>query len=158
MTGGRITDRLTPYIGEIQPALLQQQMCVFKTLSLDIREQSDKCLTSSPEGATIATEIYYRVVHSRRRLLSKFKSNRTRSFVLTACGDGLVRGFYKNGKRVISVAIGDSILVFGREIAQRNQRALGYCLCTVTLLLRWRPLKICLTSFNMVTRRTSVFD
>jgi len=39
------------------------------------------------------TEMYYRVVHSRRRLLSKFQPNRTRSFVLTACGIGRVRGF-----------------------------------------------------------------
>ena len=58
----------------------------------------------------MASEIYYRVVQSRRRLLSKFQSNLTRSFVLTACGNGRVRGFYKNGKRAISV--GDSILVF----------------------------------------------
>ena len=50
-------------------------------------------LASSPEIATIAREIYYRVVHSRRRLLSKFQSNRTRSFILTACGNGQVRGF-----------------------------------------------------------------
>ena len=54
-------------------------------------------LASPPEGAIIAREIDYRVVHSRRRLLSKFQSNRTRSFVLTACGNGRVRGFDKNG-------------------------------------------------------------
>ena len=64
-----------------------------------IRRWSDKYLTSPPEGATIAREIYYRVVHSRRRLHQKFQSNRTRSFVLTACGNERVRGFYKNGKR-----------------------------------------------------------
>ena len=79
-----------------------------------IRWRSDKYLTLPPEGATIA-----------RQLLSKFQSNRTRSFVLTAYGNVRVRGFYKNGKRAISV--GDSILVFEREIAQRNQRALGCC-------------------------------
>jgi len=89
-----------------------------------IRGQSDKYL-ASPTDVTIAREIYYRVVHSRRRLLSKFQPNRTRSFGLTACGIGHVRGLYKNGERAISVC--DSILVFGREIAQRNQRALGCC-------------------------------
>ena len=87
-----------------------------------IRGQSDKYLASPPEGATIARETYYRVVHSRSRLLSKFQSNRTRSLVLTACGNGRIRRVYKNGKRAISV--GDSILVFGREVAQRNQRAI----------------------------------
>ena len=76
----------------------------------EIRGRSDKYLTSSSEGATVAREMYYRVVHSRRRLLSKFHSNRTRSFVLAAWGNGRVRGYYKNGKRAISV--GDSILVF----------------------------------------------
>ena len=91
-----------------------------------VRGRSDNNLASSPAGATIAREIYYRVVHSRRRLLSKFQSNWTRSSVLTACGNGRVRGFYKNGKRAISVD--DSILVFGREIVQRNQRALGCCI------------------------------
>ena len=110
---------------------------------------------SPPEDATIATEIYYRVVHSRRSLLSKFQSNQTRSFVLTACGNGRVRGFDKYGKRAISV--GDSILVFGRKSAQQNQRAF-WMLCTVTLLLQWRPSKIGLTSFNVVARRTLVFD
>ena len=34
----------------------------------------------------------------------------------------------------------------------------AYTLCTVTLLLRWRPSKIGLMSFNIVTRRTWVFD
>ena len=34
-------------------------------------------------------------------VVSKFQSNRTRNFVLTACGNGRVRGFYKNRKRVI---------------------------------------------------------
>ena len=58
-----------------------------------IRGRSDKYLASSLEGVTIAIEICYRVVHYRRRLLSKFQSNRTRSFVLTACGNGRVRGF-----------------------------------------------------------------
>ena len=48
---------------------------------INLRGQFDKCLASPPERATIAREIYYRVVHSRRRLLSKFQSNRTRSFV-----------------------------------------------------------------------------
>ena len=41
----------------------------------------DECLASLPDGATIAKEIYYRVVHCRRRLLSKFQPNRTRCFV-----------------------------------------------------------------------------
>ena len=91
----------------------------------ELRGRSDKYLASPPEGVTIAREMYHRVVHCRRRLLSKFQSNRTRSFVLTACGNGRVRGFYKNGKRAIS--FGDSILVFGREIARRNQKALGRC-------------------------------
>ena len=44
----------------------------------------------------------------------------------------------------------DSILVFEREIVQRNERSLGYC---VTLLLRWQPSKIGFTSFNVVARR-----
>ena len=61
-----------------------------------MRGQSDKYLASSPEGATIARQIYCHVVHSRRWLLSKFLSNRIRSFVLTACGNGRVRGIYKN--------------------------------------------------------------
>ena len=65
----------------------------FLNQHLQIRRRFDKCLASPPEGATIAREIYYRVVHSRRRLLSKFQSNRTRSFVLTACANGRVRGF-----------------------------------------------------------------
>jgi len=69
----------------------------------NIRGQSDKYLASPPDGVTIAREIYYRVVHSRRRLLSKFQPNRTRNFVLTACGIGRVRGFQKNGERAISV-------------------------------------------------------
>ena len=103
-------------------------------LTFTIQGRCDKYLVLSPVGAIIAREIYYRVVHSRRGLLSKFQSNRTRSFVLAACGNGRVRGFFKNGKRAISV--GDSILVFGKEIAQRNQRALGCCVCTVILLLR----------------------
>jgi len=55
--------------------------------------QSDKYLASPPDGVTFAREIYYRVVHSRRRLLSKFQPNRTLSFVLTACGLGRFRGF-----------------------------------------------------------------
>lgn len=37
---------------------------------------SGKYITSRPDGATIITEIYYHVVHSRRRLLSKFQFNR----------------------------------------------------------------------------------
>ena len=74
-----------------------------------VRGRSDKYLTSPPEGATISREIHYRVVHSRRRLQSKFQSNWAPSFVLTAFGNGSVHGFYKNEKRAISV--GDSILV-----------------------------------------------
>ena len=59
--------------------------------------RSDKYLALPPGGATIAIETYYRVIHSRRRLLSKFQLNPTRSFVLTACGNGRLRGFNKNG-------------------------------------------------------------
>ena len=51
-----------------------------------VRGRPDKYLASPPDGATIARKIYYRVVHCHRRLLSKFQPNRTRSFVLTACG------------------------------------------------------------------------
>jgi len=58
-----------------------------------LRGQSDKYLDSPPDGVTIAREIYYRVVHSRRRLLSKFQPNRTCSFVLTACGIARAREF-----------------------------------------------------------------
>ena len=90
-----------------------------------VRGRSDKYLASPLDGATIAKETYCRVVHSRRRSLSKFQSDRTRNFVLTACGIGRVREFYKNGRKAISVGV--SILVFGSEIAQRNQRALGCC-------------------------------
>ena len=75
-----------------------------------IRGRFDKCLASPPEGATIAREICYRVVHSRRYFSSKFQLNRTRIFILTARGNGRVCGFYKNGKRAMSVD--DSILVF----------------------------------------------
>ena len=64
-----------------------------------IRGWSDKYLTSPPEGATIAKEIYYRVVHSRKRLLSKCQSNRTCSFILTAYGNGPVRDFTKMEKK-----------------------------------------------------------
>ena len=70
-----------------------------------IRGRSDKYLASSSEGANFAKEIYYRVVLSRRRPLSQFQSNRTRSFVLIACGNGRVRRFYKNGKRALSVTL-----------------------------------------------------
>ena len=58
-----------------------------------IRGRSDKYLVLPPEGATIAREIYYRVVHSRRRLLSKFQSNRTRSFVLSRVETGVSADF-----------------------------------------------------------------
>ena len=50
---------------------------------MSIRERFDKYLASPPEDATIEREIYYRVVHSPRQLLSKFQSNPTRSFALT---------------------------------------------------------------------------
>ena len=40
------------------------------TVQQKIRGRPDKYLASPPEGATIAREIYYRVVHSRRRLLN----------------------------------------------------------------------------------------
>jgi len=45
-----------------------------------IRGQSDKYLASPPDGVTIAREIYFRVVHSRRRLLSKFQPNLRKNF------------------------------------------------------------------------------
>lgn len=45
-------------------------------------------------------------------------------------------------KRTISVC--DSILVFGREIAQQSQIA-----ATVSLLLRWQPSKFGSTSLNV---------
>ena len=71
--------------------------CVLLKTSVDnIRGRFDKYLASPPEGSAVAKEIYYRVVHSRRQLLSTFLSNRTCSFVLTACGNGRVREFYKN--------------------------------------------------------------
>ena len=97
----------------------------FKLQTSNIRGRCSKYLASPPEGASIVREIYYRVVHSRSRLLSKFQSNRTRSFVLPACGNERVRGFYKNEERAILV--GASTLVFRRDLAQRNQRVLGYC-------------------------------
>jgi len=100
----------------------------FDLLPFGLQGQSDKYIASPPDGVTIAREMYYRVVHSRRRLLSKFQPNRIRSFVLTACGMGRVRGFLKNGERAISVD-------------------------DLTLVLRWRPSKIGLTSFNVVARR-----
>ena len=64
----------------------------------ELRGRSDKYLASLLEGATNVTEIYYRVVHFRRRLLSKFKSNRTRNFVLTACETGVFADFTKMEK------------------------------------------------------------
>ena len=116
------------------------------------RGRFDKYLASPPEGATIARQIYYRVVHSRsRRLLSKFQSNWTLSFVLIACGNGRVSEFYKYGKRAISV--GDSILDFEREITQRNQRALGCCVRFGDCPPSMATVKIGLKSFNVVARR-----
>jgi len=38
---------------------------------LRVRGQSDKYSASLPDGVTIAREIYYRVLHSRSRLLTK---------------------------------------------------------------------------------------
>jgi len=61
-----------------------------KIMNSIVRGQSDKYLASPPDGVTIAREIFYRIVHSRRRLLSKFQP-RSRSFVLTACGIGRFR-------------------------------------------------------------------
>ena len=116
-----------------------------------IRGRSDKYIASPHEGATIAREIYSRVVHSRRRLLSTFQSNRTRSFVLIAPGNGRVRGFYKNGKRAISVGdLFDSCFWKENRAVKLNN---VWMLYTVTLLLQWRPSKIDLTSFNLVARR-----
>ena len=59
----------------------------------NVRGQSDKYLASPPERASIAREIYYYVVHSSRRLLSKFQPNQTCSFVFTACGSEHIRKF-----------------------------------------------------------------
>jgi len=72
---------------------LQDQISRQRSTYLINRGQSHKYLASPPDGVTITKEIYYRVVHSCRRLLSKFQPNRTLSFVLTACGIGRVRGF-----------------------------------------------------------------
>ena len=91
MNGERPDNLKQNFYSNLIKYLLNLNMC-------NIRGRSDKYLASPSEGATIAREIYYRVVHSRRRLLSTFQSNRTRSFILTACGNGRVRGFYKNGK------------------------------------------------------------
>lgn len=48
---------------------------------------------------------------------------------LAVCFDRVCKGagsrILKNGERAISV--GDWILIFGTEIAQRNQRAFEYC-------------------------------
>lgn len=58
-----------------------------------VRKASDlltynKCLVSPHDGATIAREVYFRVVLSHRLSLSKFQPNRARSFVSTACRTG----------------------------------------------------------------------
>ena len=111
-----------------------------------IRGRFDNSLASPSEGSTIAREIYYLVVHSRRRLLSKFQSNRTRSFVLTAPGNGCARGFYKNGKGQHQSVI--QFLFWKVNRAAKSKSAL--MLYTVSPLLQWRPSKIGLTSFNMV--------
>ena len=71
------------------------QLCVELEQPQHLRGRSDKYLASPPKGANIAREIYYRVVHSRRYFSSKFQLNRTRIFVLTACGNERVPGFYK---------------------------------------------------------------
>ena len=117
-----------------------------------VRGRFDKCLASPPEGAAIARDVLHRVVHSRGRLLSKFGSNRTRNFVLNACGNGRVRGFYKSEKRTISV--GDLSCFWKGNRAAKSKSA--WMLCTGILLRRWRPLKIRLKEFQR--RRTSVFD
>ena len=52
----------------------------WRQIALVLRERSDKYLASPPQGATTARDIYYRVVHSRRRLLSKFQSYQIHSF------------------------------------------------------------------------------
>jgi len=54
---------------------------IIASVFFNIRGQSNKYLALPPDGVTIAREIYYRAVHSR-----------SRSFVLTACGFGRVRG------------------------------------------------------------------
>lgn len=55
-------------------------------------------LSLTPYGANIAKAFYYRVVHSRRRLLSKFQLSQTCSFVLTARGSERVGGLWKKEK------------------------------------------------------------
>ena len=66
---------------------------------MNIRGRSDKYLASRSNGASIAREIYYRVVHSLTRLLSKYQPNRTRGFVFTACGNGRGGGFLEKRKK-----------------------------------------------------------
>ena len=79
--------------GKLQHPGFKSRKSCYDRLRRKIRGWSDKYLAPPPDGATIAREIYYRVVHCRRRLLSKFQPNQTRSFVLTACGSCRVRGF-----------------------------------------------------------------
>ena len=60
--------------------------------------QSDKYLASPPYGASITRDIYYRLVHSLRWLLSKFQPNQTRSFVFPCVEAGVVADFRKMEK------------------------------------------------------------
>lgn len=53
--------------------------------------RSDKYLAITSDDTTIAKNIYYRVKHSRRHILSKFQLDRSCSFVLTTCGRERVR-------------------------------------------------------------------
>lgn len=58
---------------------------IFLMITSTLQGRSDKYLDSPVDGATIARDIYYRVVHSRKRLLSKFQVNGNSSFFVTAC-------------------------------------------------------------------------
>ena len=80
--------------------------------------------------------------------MSKFQSNRTRSFVLTACGNRRVRGFYKKGKGAILG--GDSIFLEGRwrsETKERSDSVYGDCSPSMATI------KIGLKSFDVIARR-----
>ena len=109
--------------------------------------------SASPlEGATIEREIYHCVAYSHRRFLSKFQWNRTCSFVLTACGNGGVRGFYKNGKKKCRSVIRFSFLE-GKscnEIKERLDAVYSDSSTSMVIVKNW---------FNEFQRgRTSVFD
>ena len=114
-----------------------------------IRGWFDKYLASPPDGASIAREIYYRIVHSHRWLWSKFQPNRTRSFVLTACGS-VSADFRKMEKEQYRLVIPFLFLErkLCREIKERLDAVYGdsYPLMATTS-------KIGLTSFNIAVHR-----